>query len=494
MDVLLWGDVCAFEPTVHGDEQGEEADMSQLELSLAEARGLMLAAQGLLEAPPERPGPAELRAAVERLGVVQIDTISVVARSQYLVLWSRLGAYDPAHFDALLYPERAIFEYWSHAASIVPMRDWAFYRAGMVHAPEWHMYSDTRAWMEQRPDVVRQTLEAIRERGPLASADFERPADGRRVERWDWYGPKESRVALDVLWTLGELMVHSRRAGQKVYDLRERVLADLDGRVALPADDALPSHEQRLRYFAERTVEALGVVTADWLWDYFRLRRHLRAGAQSGRDEADVHLSDRGDLRGTDDDEEPIKNGNSRVRAVAMLADLAAAELVVPVRIEGLAEPAYMDARRLPDLERLRGGLRPERTTLLSPFDSLIWDRKRAQQLFGFEVVFEAYVLPQKRRYGYYCLAILHRGELVGRVDAKAARTEGALLARAVYLEPGVAVDEALLEGLAGALRDLARFLGLAEVRVERTQPAGLARRLASRLKRNPRLRRVTAL
>jgi uncharacterized protein len=469
--------------------------MSRLELSLAEARGLMLAAQGLLEAPPERPGPAELRATVERLGVVQIDTISVVTRSQYLVLWSRLGAYDPAHFDALLYPERAVFEYWSHAASIVPMRDWPYYRAGMVHAPEWHMYSDTRAWMEQHPDVVRQTLEAIRERGPLASADFERPADGRRVERWDWYGPKESRVALDVLWTLGELMVHSRRGGQKVYDLREHVLAELDGRFALPADDALPGHAERLRYFAERTIEALGVVTADWLWDYFRLRRHLRAGAKNGRDEADVHLSDMEGLGDEDEDAaEPAKIGNSRARAVAMLAELAAAGLVVPARIEGLEGPAYVDAGRLLDLERLRGGLRPERTTLLSPFDSLIWDRKRAQQLFGFEVVFEAYVLPQKRRYGYYCLAILHRGELVGRLDAKAARAEGVLLARAVYLEPGVAVDEALLEGLAGALRDLARFLGLAEVRVERTQPAGLARRLAARLKRNPRPRRVTAL
>ena len=442
---------------------GDKRERDPLRLSVPEARALMLAAQGLLDPPSadgRAPGLADLRAVIERLGVVQIDTISVVARSQYLVLWSRLGPYDPALLDALLAPERAIFEYWAHAASILPMRDFPYYRAEMVR--EIHWYPELRQWADEHPQVIASTLEAIRERGPLASADFERPADGRRAARWDWYGPKESRVALDVLWMAGEIMVTSRRAGQKVYDLRERVLAEVPG--AVPDDDALPGQDERLRYFVRRTLEALGVVTREWLWDYFRLlRRYLRWG-------------------------EHATVGATRALAVALLEDLVASGDAVPARVEGIVEPVYVAAERLDDLARLRAGeIVPMHTTLLSPFDSLVWDRKRAQQLFGHEVVFEAYVLPEKRRYGYYCLTILHRGALVGRLDAKAAREEGVLQARAIYLEPGVPVDDALLDGLAGALWDLARFVGLGAVRVERTQPAGLARRLAARLKTSPR-------
>jgi uncharacterized protein YcaQ len=156
--------------------------------------------------------------------------------------------------------------------------------------------------------------------------------------------------------------------------------------------------------------------------------------------------------------------------------------LVVPAAIEGIREPAYVAMERLPDLERLRGGERPKRTTLLTPFDNLIWHRERTRALFDYEVCFEAYVVPEKRRYGYYCLAILHRGRIVGRVDTKALRAEGALLARAVYLEPGVRATAGLASGLAGALRELARFLGLAEVRVERSEPAALAALLRERL------------
>ena len=434
-----------------------------LQLTLPEARGLLLAAQGLLDPLPiiasAMPGSADLLATIERLGVVQIDTISVVARSQYLILWSRLGPYDPDLLDALLAPQRAIFEYWAHVASILPMRDFPYYRGEVVHDTHW--YPDYRQWADEHPQVISSTLEAIRERGPLASADFERPADGRRVKPWDWYGPKESRIALDVLWMTGEIMVSSRRAGQKVYDLRERVLAEVPGGV--PGDDVLPGYDERLRYFVRRTLEALGVVTREWLWDYFRLRRYLRWGEQA-------------------------KGNVARTLATKMLEELVASGDAVPARIEGIAEPAYVARERLGDLARLRAGeVAPTRTTLLSPFDSVVWDRKRAQQLFGHEVVFEAYVVPEKRRYGYYCLTILHRGELVGRLDAKAAREEGTLLARAVYLEPDVPLDDALLDGLAGALWDLARFVGLGTVRVERTEPARLALRLSARLKSSPR-------
>ena len=199
-------------------------------------------------------------------------------------------------------------------------------------------------------------------------------------------------------------------------------------------------------------MRALGVVTPSWLWDYFRLK--LTEG----------------------------QTRNKRGAATPLLEELVARRVLVPAVVEGLDEPAYIARERLGDLERLRGGAPPARTTLLSPFDNLIWHRDRARALFGYEVCFEAYVLPEKRRYGYYCLAILHRGRLVGRLDPKYDRGEAALRVRALYLEPGVAVDDALLGGLAGALGELARFLGARAVLVERAEAPGLAEALRERV------------
>lgn len=436
-------------------------DGARIVLGEDEARGLMLAAQGLLDAPPRAPRIDDVARTVERLGAVQIDTISVVERSQYLVLWSRLGAYDPSLLDALLYPRRTVFEYLSHAASIVPMRDYAYYRPDMLHARDDHPYVDVRDWLTNGHAALLETLETIRANGPMASSAFEAPEDARRAGPWDWYGPKESRRALETLWTSGDLMIHSRRAGQKVYDLRERVLAEAFGG-AIPSDDALPTPEEQVRHFARRTVQALGVLLPSWLWDYFRLQPNVKRLGDGERATA----------------------GYART----LLDQLVAEGTLAPATIEGLREPAYVATERLADLERLRAGLRPKRTTLLSPFDSLIWHRARAEALFGYEVCFEAYVVPEKRRYGYYCLAILHQGRIVGRVDAKALRAEGALLARAVYLEPRVRPTAGLAKGLAGALRDLARFLKLRDVRVGRATPEAFAGLVRERLQEPARM------
>ncbi len=420
----------------------------RLQLTGDEARGLMLFAQGLFDGSRRTPSLDDLRGMIERLGVVQIDTISVVERTQYLVLWSRLGGYDARHLDALLYPHRHVFEYWGHAASILPMADYPYYRRRMLHYAE-HMWSGDRSWLTSNAHTVAATLELLRARGPLASADFERPPDARRTGPWDWHGPKDSRRALEVLWTMGDIMVHSRRAGQKLYDTRERVLDGvLAGQVC---DDDVPSREDCARHFARRTIRALGVVTPAWLWDYFRVGTTGMAA-------------------------------NGKVLAASVLEDMVRAGEALPAAIDGLAGAAYLDPARLTDLDQLRQGRTPRRTTLLSPFDSLIWDRGRALALFNYEVCFEAYVPPPKRRYGYYCLAILHRGKLVGRVDPKMDRSERRLTARSVYLEPGVRPTKALADGLAGALLDLGRFLGAQEVALGRCDSEALSALLAERL------------
>jgi uncharacterized protein YcaQ len=209
--------------------------------------------------------------------------------------------------------------------------------------------------------------------------------------------------------------------------LRARVLAQAFGD-AVPRDEDLPGPDERRRYLALRTVRALGIVTPSWLWDYFRLA--------------------------------PPAGATKRAAGLALLRELAGEGLVRPATVAGLNEPAFVDTTVAPELDRVLQGATMQHTTLLSPFDSLIWDRTRARALWDYEVCFEAYVPPPKRRYGYYCLAILHQGKLVGRLDPKMDRATGRLLVRAVYLEPGVRVSDHLLTGLAASLRDLARFLG----------------------------------
>jgi uncharacterized protein YcaQ len=414
-----------------------------LQLSRYQAGLVMQAAQGLLERPKAKPGLADVRAMVERLGLVQIDTISVIQRSQYLVLWSRLGAHDASLLDKLLYPERATFEYWAHAASIIPIADYPYFRRRMIRRRD----DGPDFWGRQLDRaVVEATLARVREQGPMSSAQFEATPGATRAGRWDWYGPKQSRQALEALYTMGELFVHSRRGGQKVYDLRERVLAEAFPNGA-PSDDALPSDEERRRYFTRRTLDALGVVVPSWVLDYYRMN-HERGADQRQR----------------------------RAEATQWLDGLVAEGVAVPATIEGIKEPAYLRA----DLAGQR--LLAARTTLLSPFDSLIWHRDRARALFGYEVTFEAYVVPEKRKYGYYVLAVLHRGRIVGRVDLKSDRQAGQLRVRGLWLEPGVEADDDLLDGLAGALRDLAKFVKLPAVAVDRSEPADLAPRLAERV------------
>jgi uncharacterized protein YcaQ len=427
-----------------------------LRLTIDEARGLVLAAQGLLRPPTAPPDTQALEEMVDRLGVVQIDTISVVERAQYLTLWSRLGAYDPARFDALLHPRRAVLECLCHAASIVPMREYPYHRVRMRRAASAIgsgdvLWGGDLAWMQANPDALRETVDALRVRGPLASSDFERPGGATRGGAWDWHGPKPSRRALEILWAIGDVMVHSRRGGQKVYDLRERVLAQAFG-AAAPRDEDLPSASERRTYFVRRTVEALGLTAPSWLWDYYRLA--------------------------------PPDGGARTRRAAAQMAlgELRDQGVVVEAAIEGLDEPVYLATALLPQLARLRDGEAPTHTTLLSPFDNLIWDRQRTRALFGYDVCLEIYVPPPKRRYGYYCLAILHRGRLVGRIDPKMDRARKRLLLQALHLEPSAAISDALLDDLVVSVRDLARFLGAETIAVGERGDAVFGAALAERL------------
>jgi uncharacterized protein len=352
-------------------------------LSADEARRLALRAQGLVGAPDRRGGvPAMLRA----IGAVQLDTISVLARSHELVAYARLGPVGREKVEAAYWGGDA-FEYWSHAASVLPVTEWpwfAFRRARFrARGKRWH-------------DVHQAAIDAVRDRlradGPLTTKDL----GGAKAssEWWDW---SEAKIAVEWLLDVGEVTCVERRGWRRVYDLAER---------AIPADllREEPSEPSCLERLVGQAGRALGVATRADLADYHRLRLDMVDAAIEGSG-------------------------------------------LVPVDVEGWDAPAWADAAALATPVRGR-----HRTTLLSPFDSLIWDRKRTTRVFGFEHRIEAYTPAPKRVHGYYAMPLLAGGRIAGRVDPK--REGRTLHAKQVSLEPRE------VERMAGALREAAEWVG----------------------------------
>lgn len=403
-----------------------------IELSREEARELAVAAQGLACTPTEPPTWEQAVDTVRRLGCIQIDTIHVVARSQYLVLWSRLGVYDPTWLDAMLDPHRAVFEYWGHAASIISIDLFPYFRRRM----QWYKqrYLHEYDWSQQNAHVIDEVRRAIREHGPLGSTHFPAPEDGKRLDRWTWYGNKPTNLALEILWSAGELAVLRRVNFQRIYDLTERVLGEWH------ATD-VPDPDEERRVLAHRAALAMGIVLPRWLNDYFRTRWGSR--------------------------------NHGGPTPAAILQSLAEDGKVVPVTVEGLGT-GYVAAENLPLVDAIRAGQRSNHITLLSPFDNLIWDRVRTEALFDFEYRLECYTPAAKRVYGYFTLPILYHGRLIGRVDPKADRKERVLTLKSVHLEPDAPPVEELAETLRPALRSFAVFNGARAIRVE-SAPPGLA-------------------
>ena len=387
------------------------------------ARQVMLAAQGLERAPDRPAVKADVLEAVQQMRLLQIDTINVVRRSPYLVLWSRLGDYRPEWLDELL-AEGALFEYWAHAMCFLPIEDYPLYRRRMLDAAQERTWPVGWAveWMRENPEVMERVRSHLREKGAVRSAEFEnksRPPGGW----WNW---KDEKNALEALFMTGEVMIARRQNFQRVYDLRERVLPGWE-------EAAIPSSEELQRTLAVRAAHALGIALAAWIPDYFR---------------------------------QPKKGMPERLEALRQEGRL------LRVEVEGLEGAAYVHPERLDLLEEAATGSRElTLTTLLSPFDPLVSDRQRARQLFDFDYTIECYTPAAKRRYGYFSLPILRRGRLIGRLDAKAQRREGIFEIKALHMEAGVPVSTELVADLAEALRRLAAWHGTAEIVVRESDP-----------------------
>ncbi|NNG22050.1 winged helix-turn-helix domain-containing protein [Telluria aromaticivorans] len=403
--------------------------MNPISLSPGAARALHLAAQDMLAPRRRRAAKADVLAAIRRMGMLQIDTISVVARSPYLVLWSRLGDYQPAWLDELL-AEGSLFEYWAHEACFLPIEDYGLYRHRMLD-PEAMGWKYSATWMRERADQVATLLEHVRANGPVRSSDFER-SEGKGAGWWEW---KPEKRSLEVLFTAGQLMIARRHNFQRIYDLAERVHPEWH-------DSRMPVLGEVRRSFVLQAVRALGVAKASWIPDYHRTRRpHPDPAA----------LADEG--------------------------------LLLRARVAGWDEPVYIHPDHAGLAQQAAAGkLAPSLTTLLSPFDPIVWDRRRALELFGFDYRLECYTPAHKRTYGYFTLPILRRGALVGRVDAKAHRKAGEFELRSIVLEPGVRTSDRLVDDLAAAIQACARWHGCPEVRITHALPAEFGVRLGAAL------------
>ncbi|MGA4475762.1 winged helix-turn-helix domain-containing protein [Ectopseudomonas chengduensis] len=382
-----------------------------LSLSLAEARRLALAAQGFGRTPRGAVGHKHLQAQIERLGVVQIDSVNALVRSHYLPAFSRLGHYQAEHLDELAWGRarrRRLFEYWGHEASLLPLEIFPLLRWRMRRAADGQgIYSQLAKFGVERRDAIDNVLQAVRERGALGAGSL-----SSRTEKagpwWDWSAEK---MALEWLFAAGEVTVAGRRGFERLYDLPERVVpAEVLNHPDLDEAEA----QRRLLL---RSADALGVATERDLRDYYRL---------------DVSDSKR------------------------RIAELVEAGELLPVAVQGWRQVAYYRGEpRIPRCIR--------HSALLSPFDSLIWERERTERLFGFRYRLEIYTPQAKRVYGYYVLPFLHHERLLARVDLRSERAAGRLAVHAVHLEEAVLSEEARL-ALGDSLHALAHWLGLEEV------------------------------
>lgn len=400
-----------------------------LSFTLKQARRLALAAQGFDgRSPPASVQPSRLNRLIERLGVLQIDSVNALVRSHYLPLFSRLGHYNRDLLDQAAWSQgrrRTLFEYWGHEASLLPMSMYPLMRWRMSRASRGEgIYQQLARFGHERQDVIRRVLASVQEQGAIGAGSLSTRQD-KAGPWWDWSAEKH---ALEWLFAAGEVTVAGRRGFERLYDLPERVLPESI------LQQPLPDEAQAQRALLVHAAEALGIATEKDLRDYFRL------------DPAD-----------------------SRAR----LAELEEAGDLLRCEVQGWKQPAWC-----------RPGAKIPRkvaaSALLSPFDSLVWERGRTERLFDFRYRLEIYTPAHKRMYGYYVLPFLHHERIAARVDLRAERALGRLAVHAVH-EDASGLDEEGMQALALNLRRMAQWLGLERVQLncQRVSGVRLARALA---------------
>ena len=388
-------------------------------MTLKEARKLALAGQ-FLDGRRSFSRAEGAVGAIESLGYVQIDTISVIERAHHHTLWTRVEGYEPAMLNELL-KNRRIFEYWGHAASYLPMADFRYYLPKMKEFDDPH-----GKWEKDRLQkfghLMEPVLNRIREEGPLGSKDFELPQGKKKGENWwDWH---EMKGALELLYWKGELMVSERRQFQKVYDLTGRVLPE-------GLDNGYPGEEELGEFLVGRALRSHGAATEQ------EIAEHIHAAGK-----------------------------NVVVKALKRLVESKQVEKITIADTDNKIYYTTPDA--LETVGRIE--IMPA-VHILSPFDNLVIQRERLKNLFGFDYVLECYVPPKKRVNGYFVLPVLFGDGFAGRMDAKAERKSGTLIVRNLLMEPGFCDFDAFLPLFSDKLREFARFNGCETIVFENVTP-----------------------
>jgi uncharacterized protein len=376
-------------------------------LSLAQARRIALAAQGLIRPRPDAaPDRRHLRRVLAHTNLLQIDSVNVLTRAHYLPAWSRVGAYSRPLLDAMAYRDRELFEYWAHEASLLPIALHPLFRWQMRRAEAMvDRWGHIQRVLREAPGLVEHVLAVVQEKGPVSAGDIAKE-EQRSKDNWGWNWSREKTV-LEYMFFAGIVTTAERRNFERVYDITERVIP----RAVL--DLATPTEEEAHRELLLLAARSCGVGTAADLADYFRLRM-------------------------------PV--------ARPRLAELVEDGRLKQVEVHGWRQPAYV----------VPGTAVPRRANgraLLVPFDPLIWERDRTERLFGFRYRIEIYVPAHKRTHGYYVLPFLLGDALVARVDLKSDRQAGVLRVQAAYAEPQAPAETAA--ALTEELRALAQWLEL---------------------------------
>jgi uncharacterized protein YcaQ len=350
-------------------------------LTIDQARRYALGAQGFAEPRPKgRVDIRHFRRVVDRIGLVQLDSVNVFSRTHYMPFFARLGAYDRAALDAWLWGSSELFEYWGHEASLIPTRDHPLWRWRMNGTLNWERLERMR---QDHPEYLDEVLAQVRERGPLRTAELHDPGERDGTAMWGW---SKGKVALEALFMEGKVSTAHRRHFVRMYDLSERVIPEEH----LQAGDVQREEAQTLLLL--QAARSMGVATAADLADYPRIRMP---------------------------------------EARPLIERLAAGGDLVEIEVEGWNRPAYLH----PDAVLPR---KVEGRALLSPFDNLVWFRDRVERLWEFFYRIEIYVPEPKRVHGYYVLPFLLDGDLVARVDLKTDRKANALLVKGAFAEPGI--------------------------------------------------------
>ena len=413
---------------------GTWTTMNTVTLTPTQARRLAVTKQRLAGPRPDltADGIVDL---IRDLGYIQIDPIRAVERTQYLVLWSRLGQYDPEHLHTALWKDKRLFEYWAHAASIVLTENFQIHRSQMsvAHAGSSKWEEQIRSWLEDNAGLRQRVVKELLGNRPMASDELEASASApkRRGNAGGWGTGTDVSWMLSRLWSLGDVMVAGRYGLRRFWTLTDQWMPGWTPREQV-------SEREVVRRAAEISLKALGIGTQT------HIRNHFVRGHYDGLDD--------------------------------VLAELVAEGSMVPARIEDSTGGQwsgdwYVHTEDLALLERIDEAWRP-RTVLLSPFDNLICDRTRTLTVWDFDFTMEIYVPKKQRKYGYYVMPILHGDRLVGRIDPKMDRASGTLIVNAVYTEEQAKDGTDVADEVARTVEDLARFLGAGRVKYGRRKPA----------------------